>query len=194
MTKTFTYIHSGKLVKLEYDIPEYTFKKYNGYWKVFPRGIVYFVPWMKRVVYTSRRCPEVQKIIYNMKMLISGWSKEEQLEFILLFCRSFKYQSDTNLYKIFDYWATAQETLYKGQGDCEDFSILLCTFLLEFGYNVKLVWMKDHMACAIAGNYSGYYLESGGTKYYYVESVSKREIGNISDENKAKTKILINAA
>lgn len=193
MKKTFVYSKGTRHAILNYEISEYTFKKYNGYWKVFPRGIIYFIPWINRVVWASRKCPDIQKISYDINQLIGTWKKEEQLDFLLKFCRSAVYETDTNLYKIFDYWATAQETLYLGKGDCEDSSILLNTFLLEFGFDTKFVLMKDHMACAIYGNYTGYFLEDGTKKYYYIESVANKPIGVISDKNRAKAKCLIDS-
>lgn len=197
MKRTFRYFKNsqgrGAFISFEYEIKEETFKKYHGYWKVFPRGIIYFVPWIKRVVYASRNCEDIKKIISDMKELTKDWEEKERLNFILKFCRSPDYETDRKLYGIFDYWATAQETLYLNRGDCEDLSILLNTFLIEFGYDSKFIMMKDHMACGIAGDFSGEYLESNGKKYYYVESVNDRPIGSISDTNKAKKKVIINS-
>jgi hypothetical protein len=193
MKRTFYYIHNETTVKFEYEISEYTYKKYNGYWKVFPRGLIYFVPWIKRLVTISRKCPDIQKIIFSIEQVTKGWTKEDRLELILKFCRSSIYQSDKTLYKLFDYWATAQETLYLGKGDCEDSAILINTLLIAFGYDSKFVLMKDHMACAIYGNYTGYYIQSGSKKYYYIESTSHKPIGEISENNKEKTKVLLNA-
>ncbi len=195
MKKIFRYHRPSQgYISFEYEIKEETFKKFHGYWKVFPRGIVYFIPWIKRVVYASRNCEDIRMMVLDIKELTRNWTEEERLDFILKFCRSSVYETDKKLYGIFDYWATAQETLYLGKGDCEDSSILLNTFLLEFGYDTKFIMMKDHMACGIAGNYTGEYIENDGKKYYYIESVNTRPIGSISDTNKAKGKLLISAA
>ncbi|MCO6187040.1 transglutaminase-like cysteine peptidase [Rhizobium sp. L1K21] len=47
--------------------------------------------------------------------------------------RSIRYQSDATLYGAADHWATPDETLSNGKGDCEDFAILKMALLAKEG-------------------------------------------------------------
>ncbi len=47
------------------------------------------------------------------------------------------FQDDKDLWKTIDYWATPLETLGKGAGDCEDFTIAKYFTLLEAGIAVE---------------------------------------------------------
>ncbi len=40
-----------------------------------------------------------------------------------------------------DYWQTAEETLSYGTGDCEDFSVLLCSLLRAYGIDAEQVYV-----------------------------------------------------
>jgi predicted transglutaminase-like cysteine proteinase len=40
-----------------------------------------------------------------------------------------------------DYWQTPEETLFCGTGDCEDFSILLCSLLRAYGIDAQQVYV-----------------------------------------------------
>jgi predicted transglutaminase-like cysteine proteinase len=40
-----------------------------------------------------------------------------------------------------DYWQTPEETLFYGTGDCEDFSILLCSLLRAYGIDAERVYV-----------------------------------------------------
>lgn len=60
-----------------------------------------------------------------------------------------EYVSDTSVHGVSDYWQLPRETLSLGTGDCEDFSILLCSLYREIGWNENKVYVvvgeKDGM-------------------------------------------------
>lgn len=61
------------------------------------------------------------------------------------FNRHIQFEDDAQVWGQTDYWATPLETLGKGQGDCEDFSIAKYYSLMELGVPVnklRLVYVK----------------------------------------------------
>lgn len=51
------------------------------------------------------------------------------------------YMSDESRWGVENYWQTAEETLSFGTGDCEDFSILLCSLLRAYGIEAERVYV-----------------------------------------------------
>lgn len=51
------------------------------------------------------------------------------------------YKYDEKRWGVEDYWQTPEETLSYGTGDCEDFSILLCSLLRAYGIDVERVYV-----------------------------------------------------
>ena len=60
-----------------------------------------------------------------------------------------EYVSDTSVHGVSDYWQLPRETLSLRTGDCEDFSILLCSLYRQIGWNENKVYVvvgeKDGM-------------------------------------------------
>jgi predicted transglutaminase-like cysteine proteinase len=80
-----------------------------------------------------------------------------------------RYRSDTAVYGQFDYWATPQEILAKGAGDCEDFAILKMTSLIRAGVpatSLSLVVLRDnghgafHAVLALSTTAGSYILDN----------------------------------
>jgi predicted transglutaminase-like cysteine proteinase len=80
-----------------------------------------------------------------------------------------RYRSDTAVYGQFDYWATPQEILAKGAGDCEDFAILKMTSLIKAGVpanSLSLVVLLDndhgafHAVLALSTTAGSYILDN----------------------------------
>ena len=70
------------------------------------------------------------------------------------FNRRIGFDSDINIWKDKDYWATPLQTLGRGQGDCEDFSIAKYMTLLVMGIpaqQLRLVYVK----ASVGGSSSG---------------------------------------
>jgi len=52
-----------------------------------------------------------------------------------------RYVSDQEVHGVSDYWQFPKDTLERRTGDCEDFAILLCTFLRAYGYSAEHVYV-----------------------------------------------------
>ena len=58
--------------------------------------------------------------------MVQTQNKPEQQQILIVnnfFARNLRYQTDIQLWKQNDYWATPLETLGRGFGDCEDYAI-----------------------------------------------------------------------
>lgn len=189
MEHTYSFKTSKVACKFKVVYSQEAYDNWNRYFAVLPRAI--FFPWAYRLVDASRREPEFLEFMRLFKENTKNFTKNDQLKAILFICRALEYETDFTLHKTADYWSTAIETLYIGQGDCEDYSILICACLAELGYDCCLIFMRGHMACGIAGDFSGEYVEYDGKKYYYVESTSNRAIGEMADFAVSKKKFPI---
>lgn len=97
-----------------------------------------------------------------------------------------EYQYDSDTTGEDEYPRYPIETLYEGQGDCEDTSILMAALLKELGYEVGFLHIPGHVAVALrtADNYDGgAYYEINGHRYLFIESTgSGWNIGDIPEE------------
>jgi predicted transglutaminase-like cysteine proteinase len=80
-----------------------------------------------------------------------------------------RYRSDKSTYGRLDYWATPQEILARGTGDCEDFAILKMTSLIRAGVparSLSLVVLRDngrgvfHAVLALSTSSGSYILDN----------------------------------
>ena len=99
-----------------------------------------------------------------------------------------EYQYDSDSTGEDEYPRYPIETLYEGQGDCEDTSILMAALLKEMGYDVGFLHLPGHLAVALrtADDYSGGdYYQIGEHRYLFIESTgSGWNIGDIPDKFK----------
>ena len=75
----------------------------------------------------------------------------------------------------FDHWNLPWETLRDGKGDCEDYSIMLCSILRALGMDAVLLIELNHACVGVALEDFGakyYYTSLDGTKYYYINVTS----------------------
>ena len=71
--------------------------------------------------------------LHNLKNSLYESNKFFKLESVNNFFNQVRYVSDINTWNKKDYWASRDEFLEKGQGDCEDFAIAKYTTLKELG-------------------------------------------------------------
>ncbi len=105
----------------------------------------------------------------------AGYSDYEMvLEAINFVQKNITYVYDENTKGVVEYPRYPIETLYEGQGDCEDTSILLAAIIKELDYGVILIAYDDHMAVGIQGEDTvfGKYYEYEGERYFYVETTA----------------------
>lgn len=90
----------------------------------------------------------VEVILRWRKMLEEIADKPESEQLISVndfFHRNVRYQLDTTLYEVNDYWATPLETLGHGLGDCEDWAIAKYVSLRHLGVsdeNLRLIYVR----------------------------------------------------
>ena len=104
----------------------------------------------------------------------SGLDRVGEANMVLAFVQTIPYAYDNVTYGQEDYWAFPVETLFHGQGDCEDKSFLYSSIMVDLHYDCALLFFSDHVAVGAAvGSVPGgtYYLVDGN-KYYYCETTS----------------------
>ena len=85
-------------------------------------------------------------------MLVRTQNKPEQQQILIVndfFARNLRYQTDIQLWKQNDYWATPLETLGRGLGDCEDYAIAKYISLRALGVSddkLRLIYVKAKLA------------------------------------------------
>lgn len=99
-----------------------------------------------------------------------GWSKQDQVDFVLSFVQSLPYTLDDVTTSYDEFRRYAIETLIEGGGDCEDTTILVASILRGLGESVALIFTPGHIALGVSGNFTGTSINYQGTKYYYCET------------------------
>ena len=137
--------------------------------------------------YICMDCPYLMPLIDQLN------HTKDPLEYTIRFVQSISYKKDISM-GYDEYPKYPIETLYEGDGDCEDSSILLASILESLGYDVLLVYYPGHVAIAVKdnGSFEGTYYSYKGKKYYYVETTSMGwKIGEIPDEYLGEDAIVV---
>ena len=109
---------------------------------------------------------EFQRIFKQQR----GWSKQDQVDFVLSFVQSLPYTLDDVTTGYDEFRRYAIETLIEGGGDCEDTTILVAAILRGLGEATALIFTPGHIALGVSGDFTGTSLTYNGTKYYYCET------------------------
>jgi len=121
----------------------------------------------------------------DLETFSADMSDLERVQFVLKFVQSIPYVEDRVSKGVTDYWKFPIETIYDGNGDCEDHAILLATMLKLMGYKVALFHVfvysggnlvGGHVAVGVANieGASGYsVLGPDGIEYYYAEGTAE---------------------
>ena len=99
-----------------------------------------------------------------------GWSKRDQVDFVLSFVQSLPYTLDDVTTGYDEFRRYAIETLIEGGGDCEDTTILVAAILRGLGESVALIFTPGHIALGVSGNFTGTSIDYQGKKYFYCET------------------------
>lgn len=95
--------------------------------------------------------------------------------------KSIKFAPDSNIYKKKDHWASANQTIKVGYGDCEDYAILKHAMLIEAGVpasSMSLIVLKDtdrnlyHAVLAVSTNKGHLILDNVAKDVYRDTSIS----------------------
>lgn len=85
-----------------------------------------------------------------------GFDKAEVVNVLLRFTQTIPYMYDSESVGQEEYWKYPLETLYDGNGDCEDTSILFCAVGKAMGYDTALMLFSGHATGAISIADMGY--------------------------------------
>ena len=81
------------------------------------------------------------------------------------------YEEDISQYGESDYWATPQETIDSGEGDCEDFAVLIAyIFYSNTGEKVEFSYQETELARHFAVKHEGLYYDP--SKYFMLVSAT----------------------
>jgi predicted transglutaminase-like cysteine proteinase len=110
----------------------------------------------ERLIATLQRLGGMASSLYDWQNLLvetkSMATPEEKLRRVNdFFNRRIRFGEDQQIWNQSDYWATPMETLAKGAGDCEDFTIAKYFTLIEAGIageQLRLVYVKARLGGA----------------------------------------------
>lgn len=110
---------------------------------------------------TGQHLPEyTRKQWKNLTALLPGQDRAKQLRYINGFFNNLPSQKDILTYGQDDYWATPEEFMRAGAGDCEDYAIAKYLALKHFGWPPDGMWIllvmrlenKEHHAVLAVQN------------------------------------------
>lgn len=135
----------------------------------------------------------VDQVVEYLEPLVEGMTDLQKATVLAYFVQDvIDYESDSSQYGVTDFWATPDETLYTGRGDCEDTATLYVNIGARMGLDVGFVAFEDarmgHMSAAVAlddgetarGNAV---FEVDGVRYAYVETAidnAHSDVGQLS--------------
>ena len=115
----------------------------------------------------------ILELVTEVLDFTSGMSDLLRANFLLKFVQSIPYVYDIDSKGTDEYWNFPYETLWDGQGDCDDHAILYATLMKALGYNVAILILPGHMAVGLSvAGANGTYFETEGVRYYYCETTA----------------------
>ncbi len=116
----------------------------------------------------------------------------ETINFVASFVQSIEYKNDDPQNDSYEYPRFPLETLKEKRGDCEDKAILTAALLENFGYNVSLIRLPQHMAVGVHLNETipgySYYID----QYYYLETTTLHmALGRVPPEYQGLTNVTV---
>ena len=176
-TKQFSWNYFGPR-KVTIPIPEYLYEYHSGLDRINDDDYSHYV-------FNPYDDDYIDIILDSIMTEFSG-TIVQNINYITSFVQTIEYKSDSEENNSFEYPRYPIETLYDGQGDCEDKAILTASFLYSLGYDVALLRLPNHMAVGVKlgeeeiPNYD-YYIED----YYFLETTTKgNTCGNVPNEYK----------
>lgn len=103
-----------------------------------------------------------------------GYSSDRLIREVIAFVQAIPYAYDILSTGQKEFPKYPLETLFDGEGDCEDSSLLLAGILRELGCKVCLLSLPDHCAVGILdyGSCTGSYYEYQGRRYFLIETTA----------------------
>lgn len=122
----------------------------------------------------------VDQAVEYLDPLMDGLTNVQRATVLAYFVQDvIQYMSDAEQYGVTEFWASAEETLYTGYGDCEDTATLFVNLGARLGLDTGFVAFESktmgHMSAAVAledgeSAQGGAVFESDGRRYAYVET------------------------
>ncbi len=97
--------------------------------------------------------------------------RSEFASFVLTFVQSIPYVEDIVSRDDDEFWKLPSETLWDGNGDCEDKTFLYGTLMGMSGYRVAFLMFKDHAMSAISIDTTGYIKTIEGYEFALCETI-----------------------
>lgn len=123
---------------------------------------------------------------------LPNWSEGQKAGLILAMIQSLEYAMDNETSGLMEYWSFPVETLFRGNGDCEDSSFLLASLYKNLGFQCVMVIFfptddssfEGHMGVAVSiSEGEGFHYVLDGENYYYAESTGEGwRIGEIHED------------
>ncbi len=127
--------------------------------------------------YLTSNKPNIIKLANDLRAKAEE-NEESVVDYIINFVQSIGYRFDDTVgYDEFPKYP--EETIYEGNGDCEDMSYVLYSLLEALGYDVILIDLSGHMMVGLAceeaesGLCGKSYYEKGRKKYYPIETTGE---------------------
>ena len=124
--------------------------------------------------------PVIQELA--RKLTCGAKSPEEMAHQILSWVgRSIVYD-ELEARPLHDYARTPVETLAERRGDCDDVADLIISLCLAVGLPaMRGCYPPDHITCAIAGDFTGDYIEAHGRRYFIAEPKFGSQVSMVGD-------------
>jgi predicted transglutaminase-like cysteine proteinase len=101
-----------------------------------------------------------------------SWTSPEKLQYINGFFNRWESKSDLENYGVEEYWASPEEFLEKGGGDCEDFAIIKYLALRYFGWPEQDLWLLLGLKKTV-GEFHAVLAARTGEKLFILDNLSK---------------------
>lgn len=111
--------------------------------------------------------PVADAIYPGLHKAIAGLSQQQAADILMDFCESLPYAADDDMWGC-DRAFFPDETLFYGQGDCEDHAILFVRLVRDLmGLDAALLYFPRHLAAAVlfTDNVPGDYVDYGGARW-----------------------------
>ncbi len=133
--------------------------------------------------YVLQNDPLIDRIAVSLQELTAGMSDIERVNCILKMVQSISYETDEDSKGVEDYWKLPAETLWEGNGDCEDHAFLFASIMEAMGYETVLHYIycyngNDIVAAHVAAGVnvsggSGSHVTIDEVNYYYCEATAQ---------------------
>lgn len=116
----------------------------------------------------------------SMMQSVDKASVQDKLKSVnQFFAKTLHYRVDSSLYGVEDYWASLNETIMRGAGDCEDFAIAKYFSLKKLGVEadkLRLIYVKSRLAGSPSNVYQAHmvlgYFETPDADPYILDSLT----------------------